>query len=173
MPKPGSATDGLRAALLKSSVRRSCCRLVLAAALRVLGTERVPLDGEAGDEGGESVMVEVRAVEVRELRGVAIRGFKCCCGDCNVDLDASLLDRRGEYGSKLSNFGPCRGVGGVRMRPAGGGVAAIVSFSLSERLTCSFRVVSALNGTEWTGLGAAGVSNASPTAMKRVMDGCI
>lgn len=106
MPKPGSAADGLRAALLKSSVSRSCCWLVRAAPLRVLGIERVSLDGEAGDDGGERVSVDVRAVEVRELRGVAIRGFKCCCGDCNVDLDASLLDRRGEYGSKLSNFGP-------------------------------------------------------------------
>lgn len=77
MPTPSSAADGLRAALLKSSVRRSCWRLVLAVALRDLGTLRFP----SGDEGGERVIVDVRAVEVRELRGVDVRALRCFCGD--------------------------------------------------------------------------------------------
>lgn len=38
---------------------------------------------------------------------------------------AMRFDRRGEYGSYESYLGPCSGVGGVRMRFAGGGVEAI------------------------------------------------
>jgi len=106
MPTPSSATDGLKPALLKSSVRISCWRLPPAVDLLALGTLRGSADGEAGDDGGERVSVDVRAVDVLELRGVTILGLRCCCGDCSVGLEASLVDRRGEYGSKWSYFGP-------------------------------------------------------------------
>lgn len=59
------------------------------------------------------------------------------------------------------------------MRPGGGGVAVIVSSSLSEGRTCSFRVVSALNGTEWTGLRAGRSELCAVAAMKRATDGGI
>jgi len=87
-----SAADGLSCALMKSATKFSngfpCWRLALDAAFLDFGSRKEPAEGDAGEDGGDILRFDLRAVpEVREPRGVEIRAVRCGCSDCNAWLE--------------------------------------------------------------------------------------